>query len=63
MHWLSPLFYILFGSEMWTLKRIRNDWQQSRWSISEEQPATPFLTTKGTQKFWKDWKENQLTRN
>jgi hypothetical protein len=36
-----------FGS-FW--KMDKNDWQQSRWKFSEEQPGTPFLTTKGMKK-------------
>ena len=38
--------FLLYGSEIWTLrKKAKNDRHQSRLNFSE-QPGTPFLTTK-----------------
>jgi len=41
MHWLTPFFYMetKFGP---LNKRIKDDWHQSRWDFSEEQPGAPF---------------------
>ena len=41
MHWFSPT--LLHGNQIWTIrKRDKNDWHQSRWNFSEEQPGTHF---------------------
>ena len=39
------------------------DKEKWRWNFSKEQPGTFLLTTKGMQKFWNSWKQNQLTGN
>jgi len=31
-------------------KRIKNDWHQSRWNFSEEQPGTPLLNPQKEQR-------------
>jgi hypothetical protein len=49
------LAIILYGSEIWTLRK-KDIWHQLRWNLSEEQSVMHFLTTEGTKKFWKSWK-------